>query len=165
MRKLKTLALALLLTSLAIAPAYAKRHGGGSSFACDNDRMTKIEQLKEVLELSPQQEAEIQTIISERRQTMTAQREAGKAHKRSLRDIFASETLDEVRLRELLSKQAELKADKMVAQHATHARINQVLTPEQQAKHQELRQQRMERKGEFRGPGRRMMQGDEKKDL
>jgi hypothetical protein len=55
MHTLRTLALALLLTSLAMTPAYAKRHGGDRPFNLEGGRMEQFEQLKETLELTLQQ--------------------------------------------------------------------------------------------------------------
>lgn len=152
MRSIKTLALICLLASLATAPAYAKRHGWGSSFDHDSDQSGQVERLSTALDLSPQQRTEMQAIISASRQSTTTLREARAANTSSIRELFASAVLDEARLRELLGKQAELQADKLVAQHATRTRIDQLLTPAQQAKHDDLRQLRMARKGE---PGRK----------
>lgn len=152
MRSIKTLALVCLLASLATTPAYAKRHGWGSSLDHDSEQSGKVERLSAALDLSPQQRTEIQDIISTSRQSTTALREARGANTRSIRELLTNGVLDEARLRELLREQADLQADRLIAQHATRTRIDQVLTPAQQAKHEDLRQLRLARKGE---PGRK----------
>ena len=64
-----------------------------------------------------------------------------------LRELSRADTLDESRLRELVRKQSDQRADMMIAKHATRNRINQLLTPEQQEQHEAFRQQRQERRG------------------
>jgi len=85
-------------------------------------------------------------------------REETKLNREALRAVFDAEVLDEPRLRELINTQAKLQADMMVAKHATRDKIDQILTPEQQKKHEDFRQQRMEKKGqrscEERGTGK-----------
>jgi Spy/CpxP family protein refolding chaperone len=144
MNTLKTLTLALLITCLAMTPAHAKRHGGDRPFNLEEHRMEQFEQLKEALELTPQQQAEIRAILTESRQEMMDRRGAVLATRAEVRDVFAAAALDESRLRELLLKQAELRADQLVAQHAVRARVTQTLTTEQQARWEEFRRQRMD---------------------
>ena len=62
MYSLKTLALSLLLISLAIAPAYAKRHGLGDPFDHEGKGPGQIERLKQELDLTPQQESSLKEI-------------------------------------------------------------------------------------------------------
>jgi Spy/CpxP family protein refolding chaperone len=150
MYKLKTLALALLLTSLVIAPAFAKRHGGSGPCDHDGKGTGQIEQLKLVLDLTPQQETEIKGVFAESREKMAPLREKKHANKEAIHNIVDADVLDEPRLRELVREQTELHADMMIARHATRSRVNQILTPEQQEKRKALRQQRMEHKGSRR---------------
>lgn len=159
MRNIKILVLALLLTSLAVAPAYAKRHGWGSRCDPDRDRTRQVERLRAELELTAQQQREIQEIISEGRQALAGVRAERAANRSNLHELLASEVADEGHLRALVHRQAELQADRMLAQHAIRARIKQVLTPAQQAKHDDLRQQRMARKGPSGGKGVRHRAG------
>ncbi len=146
MHNLKTLAMTLLLISLSIAPAYAKRHGGNGPFDHNGKGMSQIEQLKQVLDLTPQQEADIKGVFTESREKMAPLREDQQANRRAIRDLSDAESLDESRLRELVRKQADLQAEMMVERHATRSRVNQILTPEQQAKRDDFRQQRTERR-------------------
>ena len=43
---------------------------------------------------------------------------------------------------QLVSQQAEIRSNMLVSKHTTRAQVNQVLTPEQQERHQQLRQER-----------------------
>lgn len=147
MRNLKTVALALLLASLITSPAYAKRHGGDTS--CNQDRcgMKPLEKLEKTLDLTAEQQAEI-------RAGMAARGKEARANRAAIRNTLSAATLDESRLRELLRKQTELQADRMVAQHAVRARIKQALTAEQQATWDEFRRQRTGHRGGHDTPGR-----------
>lgn len=152
MHTLRTLALALLLTSLAMTPAYAKRHGGDRPFNLEGGRMEQFEQLKETLELTLQQQAEIRAILTESRQEIKARRRELRATRAAVRDVCAAATLDESRLRTLLLRQSELRAEQMVAQHAVRAKVKQTLTAEQQARWEELRRQRRGHRGGQEAP-------------
>ena len=140
MRNLRYLALALLLATLAITPAFAKP--GQCGKACENgeQQATRLERLKEKLDLTAQQETEIKEILASTKAKNVALRE-------ELREISRADSLDESRLRELVRKQSDQRADMMIAKHATRNRINQLLTPEQQEQHEAFRQQRQERRG------------------
>jgi Spy/CpxP family protein refolding chaperone len=142
MRKTKGLVLSLLLISLTTAPALANRYAGDSLFKHNSERTGQVEHLIKALDLTSQQETDIKGIISESREETKSLREEAKIKKESIRSILDAEVLDEPRLRELVRKQAELHTDLMVAKHTIRARINQVLTPEQRAKHKELRSER-----------------------
>mgnify|MGYP001098459421 CR=1 FL=1 len=145
MHKLKILSVALLLVSLAITPAYAKRNGCGNQCEQGGERIGKIAQLTEKLGLSPQQETDIKEIIAASKEKKELMRQEKKNTRNELREISSADTLDESRLRELVREQAEQQADTMVAMHATRAMVNQILTPQQQEQHEELRQQRQQR--------------------
>ena len=154
MRNLKTMALALLLASLFTTPAYAKHHGGDTSCNQDGCGMKPLEKLEETLDLTAEQQAEIRAILAESRAGMNARGKEVRANRAAIRDTLSAATLDESRLRELLRKQSELQADRMVAQHAVRARIKQALTAQQQAKWEEFRRQRMGHRGGHDTPGR-----------
>lgn len=141
MRYLKSLALALLLAGVVTTPALAKpRCADGACYR--GGAMQHIETMKEALSLTPEQETEIRKILADRKAEKTNRSEEARANRTAVRDLLAAPSLDEPRLREALRKQLDLRADRLIARHATHARINQVLTPEQQSKWQEFRRQR-----------------------
>lgn len=153
MRNLKIFGITLLLMSLAIVPAYAKGHGSDSPFDDGDDKTGRLAQLQQALDLTSQQEADIKKIIFESREETGLLREASQASRNEIRNILGGEVLDEPRLRELVREQAERHANLLVARHATQAKINQILTPEQQEKKEALRQHRLEHKGLRRGAG------------
>jgi protein CpxP len=145
MYNMKTLALALLLISLIVAPAFAQGNGWGGSTG-NGPTGEHLERLSQLLDLTPDQKADIKEIVAENRQRFSAQREAQRTNRQEVRELVAAETLNEARLRELLQEETEVRIDRMVATHTMRNQINQVLTPEQQEKHQALRQMRSQHK-------------------
>ena len=150
MRNLKYLALALLLATLAISPAFAKPGQCGKAYENSEQQATRLEHLKERLDLTAQQETEIKEILATSKERNKALREEKRTTRKELRGIASADTLDESRLRELVRKQSDQRADMMIAKHATRTRINQVLSSEQQEQHEAFRQQRQERRGSAR---------------
>ena len=147
MHNLKYLTLALLLSTLAITPAFAKPGQCGKAYENSEQQATRLEHLKERLDLTAQQETEITEILAASKERNQALREEKRTTRKELRGIASADNLDESRLRELVRKQSDQRADMMIAKHATRTRINQVLTPEQQKKHEAFRQQRQEHRG------------------
>ena len=147
MHNLKYLTLALLLSTLAITPAFAKPGQCGKAYENSEQQATRLEHLKERLDLTAQQETEIKEILATSKERNKALREEKRTTRKELREISKADTLDESRLRELVRKQSDQRADMMIAKHATRTRINQVLSSEQQEQHEAFRQQRQERRG------------------
>jgi Spy/CpxP family protein refolding chaperone len=140
MEALKILTLALLFISLAMTPTLAKTQAAGPSHDHTGKGTGRFAKIQQSLGLTTQQQNDIQALIAESKQDMVARREATRANREELRALFDAEVLDEARLQQLLQKQAELKAQKIISQHATRTRIRQILTTEQQEKWAELRQ-------------------------
>lgn len=153
MPKLKILAIALLLTSLAIGTAFAKRQCSDGPFDHDGGRQGKLEQLKEKLDLTTQQETAIKKIITAHREETGALHKAAKQNREEIHQAFGADVLDEARLRELVRAQTEQRLDLMVARHAMRAEINKILTPEQLEKHDALRKERKGHRGDHHGAG------------
>jgi Spy/CpxP family protein refolding chaperone len=147
MHNLKYLTLALLLVTLAITPSLAKPGQCDKSYENGEQQATRLEHLKERLDLTAQQETEIKEILASTKENNEALHEEKRVTREELREISGADTLDESRLRQLVRKQSDQRADMMIAKHATRTRINQVLTPEQQEQHEAFRQQRQERRG------------------
>ena len=147
MHNLKYLTLALLLATLAITPAFAKPGQCGKAYENSEQQATRLEHLKERLDLTAQQETEIKEILATSKERNKALREEKRTTRKELREISGADTLDESRLRELVRKQSDQRADMMIAKHAKRTRINQVLSSEQQEQHEAFRQQRQERRG------------------
>lgn len=151
MHNLKILAVALLLTSLAIAPAFAKRNGCENFTERGGHGETRFEHIKDRLDLTEQQEKDIRKIIASSKEKAGKLREEKRATREAIREVTRAEALDETRLRELVRRQADQRVDMMVAKHAARSRINQVLTPEQQEEHKAIRNLRHERRGSAKG--------------
>jgi len=147
MHNLKYLTLALLLATLAITPAFAKPGQCGKAYENSEQQATRLEHLKERLDLTAQQETEIKEILAASKERNEALREEKRTTRKELREISRADSLDESRLRELVRKQSDQRVDMMIAKHATRTRIKQVLSPEQQEQHEAFRQQRQERRG------------------
>lgn len=144
MHNLKYLTLALLLASLIVTPAFAKPGHYEKASEKGEQKASRLEHLKEELDLTVQQEAEIREILASTTAKNKERHNEKRKTRKELREISTADTLDEARLRELVRKQSDQRADMMVAKHATRARINEILTPEQQKKHEAFRQQRQE---------------------
>jgi len=147
MHNLKYLTLALLLVALAITPAFAKSGQCDKARENGEQQATRLEHLKERLDLTAQQEAEIKEILASTKVNNEALHEEKRVTREELREITRADTLDESRLRELVRKQSDQRADMMIAKYATRTRINQVLTPEQQEQQEAFRQQKQEHRG------------------
>lgn len=141
MQSIKISIMVLLLVTLMSTAALAMRHG--PAFGHEGKRAEHLAQLKEALDLNPDQIAEIDKILAESKEKTKILRAENHRNHLALRDIFATDNIDEEQVKALTGEQAELHANMMREKHSTRARINQLLTPEQQTKHQELRQQRM----------------------
>lgn len=152
MNYFKTLILALIVTSLAVIPAYAKRFGQEGCFEQGGKGERHLAKVREELELTTQQEEQIQAIIVEQRKASADLRDKVHANREAIRNIFDQDILDESRLQELAQVQAGLQTELMITRHATRAKIDKILTPEQQQKHAELRQQHKDNRGYGHGP-------------
>jgi Spy/CpxP family protein refolding chaperone len=153
MRNLRTFGIALLLISLAIVPAFAKHHGPYGPFDHDAKKMGKIERLKQALDLTSQQEADIREIMTASRAETKPLRQAVKENREEIRNTINAETLNETQLRELLHQQAERQTNLMIARHAVHEKIDKILTAEQREKREAFRRQHMAHRQHRRGAG------------
>jgi Spy/CpxP family protein refolding chaperone len=150
MNTLKKLLLATTVICIAVTPALAKRHGGDGFMGHKGQGGMKMEMLKIALDLTEQQETEIQQIIDEQRKSTEPLREQVHANREAIRVVMDQDTLNEGQLHALMQEQSKLHTEMMVGKHATKTKIDQVLTPEQQQKHDELREARKERRGHKR---------------
>lgn len=150
MMNLKKLFLAAAVVCIAVTPAIAKRHGGDGFMGQNGQGGMKLEMLKVALDLTEQQEAEIQQIISTQREKVDPLREQVRANREAIHEVMEQDVLNEEQLHALVQEQSKLHTEMMVGKHATKAKIDQVLTPEQQQKHEELREIRKEHRGNKR---------------
>lgn len=150
MNNLKGLLLAVTVICIAAAPALAKRHGGEGLTGHQGQGTKQMNMLKVALDLSEQQQTEIQQIIAEQQKKAAPLREQVRANREAVREVMVQAALDEGKLQALMQEQSELRTEMMIEKHATQAKVSQVLTPEQQQKHEELRQVRKEHRAQKR---------------
>lgn len=147
MTTFKAFGLALIMITLIAAPALAIRQGWAGPDDQEAPLMERAEQLKLLLDLTPDQATTIREIISKNREEAAAQREIALAKRQELHQLLKAEILDETRVRALIREQAEIHADRMLNQHASRTAIDQVLTVEQREKRQALQLMRGKRRG------------------
>ena len=147
MKKTIWIGTALLLIALVAAPAFAKQIGWSGPGSTDDHTTKRVEQLRLLLDLTPEQEEQIREIIDARQEESKQNREDIRSIHQEVRELMAASDLNEPRLRKLLHEEAEIKADRAIRRHATRAAINKILTPEQQEKNRALRDLKHHRKG------------------
>lgn len=150
MTHLKKIVLAAVIIALASTPALAKRPGGEGDFRHYGKMHQNFEMLKVALDLTPQQQEEIQQIIAKKKESTMPLRTQVHENKDALRKIMDKEVLNESQLQVLMQEKANLQTEMMIEKHELKTKIDALLTPEQQLKHAELRKLRMERKGQRR---------------
>ena len=144
MKNLRNVFLALAITGIIAAPALAKQYGGDGFMGHKGQKGMNVERLKVALDLTDQQQADIQQIINQQREKAQPAREQAQNNRDAIRDVMDQETLDETKLQALMQEQSKLRTEMMIERHATKAKIDQVLSPEQKQKHDELRELRQE---------------------
>ncbi|MDH3999591.1 MAG: Spy/CpxP family protein refolding chaperone [Desulfuromonadales bacterium] len=157
MNILRTVIVTGIVIMFAASPLLAKGYGCGKS--CnkghgDGEPQSKIERIKEAVELTQQQEAELSEILDQQREETSLIKEKLRAAKAEMRELFQSDSLNEAQLRQLAQDTANLKVDLMIKKHAKRSAINDILTAEQQHELQEVREKRQERR-EHRKENRR----------
>lgn len=148
MNKLTLMTLTTLLLSLAATSALAQRHGWENSAEENGRRGRHFEHLQQQLDLTPEQADEIRAILARNETERQTRREQARATRQELDTLLTAGPVNESRLRELVHKQAEQRADRLLSRQATRAAVDQVLTPEQQERHQAMQQQRIEQRSQ-----------------
>jgi len=143
------LALAILTALPVLAQRGLQKGPGPNHFGPGmlSDRMA------ERLDLTEEQQGQIEDLMAQHREQMQAQHELMKAARTALRDQTEAEVFDEVAIREAAGVVASLQAELMVERALLHNQVRQVLTPEQFDAFQEIQERRRDFRGER--PGRR----------
>jgi protein CpxP len=105
------------------------------------------------LDLTDDQREQIRSIREQNRESARAVGQKVMAARKGLRDAAAAETIDEAAIREAANVLATAEAEAAINHARIHAQVWKVLTPEQQAKAKELREQRRARRPAGRGDG------------
>jgi Spy/CpxP family protein refolding chaperone len=148
------IAITLALAAGSVALAQGPGPGGpgpGPGFG-DGPR---LERLFERLDLSDEQQAEVEQLVAGHRDGMRPRLELLRDKRQALHEQIHAETFDESAIRTAAAELAEVEADVAVARGDVLQQLRGVLTPEQAAEMQELIEQRQQRFQEGPGKGRR----------
>ncbi|PLX82817.1 MAG: hypothetical protein C0617_13165 [Desulfuromonas sp.] len=107
----------------------------------------RIEAMAEVLELSEEQQAQIEAVMAAEREATEPYREQMRQTREELRETMQDGAFDEARIRALAARQAAAKTEMIVSKARTHSKIFAFLTPEQQVLAKKLRPLMGPRKG------------------
>ena len=99
------------------------------------------------LDLSDEQRDQVRTVIGESREAARTHAGEARAAREALAAVVAAGTVDEERIRTLAADLGRLAGDAAVRRAQVHAAVWQILTPEQQARAEEIEAEREERRG------------------
>ena len=105
------------------------------------------------LDLTDDQRESIRTIVREHRENGAASRPALRAAQQKLRDAVTAEVVNETTIRAAAAEAASLRADAAVRRAEMHAAVLAVLTTDQRAELNELRENARENRRERRRQG------------
>jgi periplasmic protein CpxP/Spy len=105
------------------------------------------------LDLTDAQREQVRSIFEQSRNEMRTAGEKLRTARRGLHDAAGAEAVDEAAIRTAAETLANAEAEAAIQRARVHAQVWQILTPEQQAKAKELRQQREQRRKERRQKG------------
>ncbi|UTF60057.1 Spy/CpxP family protein refolding chaperone [Gilvimarinus sp. DA14] len=133
---MKKLVSTLALCAVIAAPAavYAER-GGRADFGAEHALLMQ-ERLAEKIGLSEEQRSQIQVLVENHQSVYPKDREARKAQREALQAIVDAETFDESAARNLFEQGIEQKVAQLKLRHD----IAQILTAEQKAQLEEIKQ-------------------------
>lgn len=147
-------AIALALPALALAggghgPGHHPRgmSGAGPGPGPDDPEM-HAEMMARHLDLTDEQQAQLEELLVARRDQREATRDQMRAAREALADQIHADVFDETAVRAAAAQVAVLEADQAVARAQMFQEIKQILTPEQLERMQQMREERRE----FRGP-------------
>jgi periplasmic protein CpxP/Spy len=100
------------------------------------------------LDLTDAQREQVRSLFEQNRDEMRAAGEKLRTARRGLHDAASAGVVDEAAIRTAAEALATAEAEAAISRARVHAQVWQILTPEQQAKAKELRQQREQRRKE-----------------
>ena len=98
------------------------------------------------LELSAEQRNQVRTVIGENREAARTHARQMRAAREALAEAVASATVDEDRIRTLAADLGRLTGDAAIRRAQVYAAVWKILTPEQQARAEEIEAEREERR-------------------
>ena len=114
---------------------------GGGSASADRGNMSILSQLN----LTPEQQKKVDEIMAKNRSNQQANRKEMATQMKQLRDLMSASDFNEAEFRKAHQKLSTLQEDMMVNRAKMKGEIKIVLTPEQQAKWQQLQEEMRQR--------------------
>ena len=102
------------------------------------------------LDLTDEQREQVRTAIGESREAVRTHARETRTAREALAEAVTTGAVDEDRLRTLGAEQGRLAGDAAVGRAQVYAAVWQILTPEQQARAEEIRAEREERRERMR---------------
>ncbi|CAH0534578.1 hypothetical protein VST7929_02522 [Vibrio stylophorae] len=122
---------------------FAEGHGRHGKGACGEGHRAVWKQL----DLTADQQAQLKTLREQNKADMQAHHQAHQAerqaHHQQMQQLVLADSFDENAVRELATSQVNAQVEKRVAHAKRQHEMLSILTPEQKAKWQEARQERM----------------------
>lgn len=147
--------LTLITSGAGIALASPDRCERGEGHAYHDDYRkgpgaARLEHMTEYLDLSREQREQIAAIMQEQRAATAAKRDALSEARTALHDAARADNYDATKIEALAAQQAGLQKELIVMRMEGMHRVNQVLTPEQRAEMERMREKRREYREDYR---------------
>lgn len=170
----RTILFSLLIVGLLLAGTHAFGWSGGPGMRGGQDcsqrgaqrlsdqdwqqrQQGQQQRMAVILDLSEEQQQQLQTLWQERQQKQQALRTEMQASREKLREVSRANNADEAIIRAAVQEHAELKTRMMVDGTNHRQQMAAVLTPEQQQKFEQLRELQGDnfhgKRGQFRNCG------------
>lgn len=114
---------------------------GGGAASAERGNMSILSQLN----LTPEQQKKVDEIMARNRSNQQANRKEMASQMKQLRDLMNASEFDEAEFRKAHQKLSTFQEDMMVSRAKMKGEIKKVLTPEQQAKWQQLQEEMRQR--------------------
>jgi Spy/CpxP family protein refolding chaperone len=142
---------ALVVMAAAAVPVLGQGWGHGPHHGEQHGRM--MERIMERLELTEEQRAEAEALMTERHEAMSASFDRIQKAREKLADTIHAADFDETAIRDAAAVVATIEADLAVERGLANQAFRKILTPEQQAEFDEMHQTLRAYRHEFGGRG------------
>ncbi len=153
-RILAVAAACLLMLGVGVSATLAQGFGpgrGGKGGPPDPERM--MQRMSEKLDLSAQQQDQLGALFEANREGVQAGRDEMRSARETLKETVAAETLNESAIRQAAAVVAALQTEHALSRAAFLQQVREILSAEQFAEFQELKERRHDRRAERRGHG------------
>ena len=136
LHKITTLASVLFLSLVLLSPAQARSGHKGH-----HDKGGHFKKMMQQLNLTEEQQSQVKSIFEDFRESHKDQRKQIRAERQAMNDLMRQEALDETLLRKQMRKMSEMREDMMIERIKMMKQVRSLLTDEQKARLDELKQQ------------------------